>query len=107
MLRHYGYVLKTTRDSGAALAAIIAAVAAGELTPGEAGELAKLVGAFVKAIEAGGMTEDMSKDAGAQARQKLMRLIDRLAGVSEPADNADENSSDATNLRTPLGVVRA
>jgi hypothetical protein len=99
--------LKTIRDSGAALAAIIAAVAAGELTPGEAGELVKLVGAFVKAIEAGGMTEDMSKDAGAQARQKLMRLIDRLAGVSEPADNADENSSDATNLRTPLGVVRA
>ena len=35
------------------MAAIAAAVGAGEVTPGEATELAKLVELFVKAIEAG------------------------------------------------------
>src|ERR1700688_3875309 len=44
--------LRSATDAAAALAAITAAVAAAEITPGEAGELAKLVEAFVKAIEA-------------------------------------------------------
>jgi hypothetical protein len=43
--------LQSAADAGAGLAAITAAVAAGELTPGEARELAQLVDAFVKALE--------------------------------------------------------
>jgi hypothetical protein len=43
--------LGTVADAAPALAAIIAAVAASELTLGEAGELAKLVDTFVRAVE--------------------------------------------------------
>lgn len=39
-------------DAAGAMAAITGAVAAAEITPGEAGELAKLVEAFVRALEA-------------------------------------------------------
>src|ERR1700676_844218 len=48
-------VLRSPADAAAALAAITAAVAAAEITAGEAAELAKLVEAFVKAIEASGL----------------------------------------------------
>jgi hypothetical protein len=44
--------LVTAADAAAALAAITAAVAAGELTPSEAGELCKLVAAFRLTLEA-------------------------------------------------------
>jgi hypothetical protein len=44
--------LGTAADAAGAMAAITAAIAAGEITPGEAAELSKIVEAFVKAIEA-------------------------------------------------------
>jgi len=44
--------LQTAGDAAQALAAITDAVAAAEITPGEAAELAKLVEAFVRALEA-------------------------------------------------------
>lgn len=45
--------LKTADDAAAAMAAIAAAIADGDVTPGEAAELAKLVELFVKAVQAG------------------------------------------------------
>ncbi len=43
--------LQSAADAPGAMAAITAAVAAGEITPGEAAELAKLVDTFVRATE--------------------------------------------------------
>jgi hypothetical protein len=43
--------LQSPADAAAAMAAIAAAVANGSLTPSEAGELSKLVDAYVKALE--------------------------------------------------------
>ena len=45
-------VLKSAADAAGAMAAISAGIAAGDVTPGEASELAKIVEAFVKALEA-------------------------------------------------------
>ena len=45
-------VLQSAADAAGAMAAITAGVAAGEVTPGEAAELSKLVQAYVAAIEA-------------------------------------------------------
>jgi hypothetical protein len=44
--------LRSPADAAGAMASITAAVAGGEITPGEAAELSKLVEAYVKAIEA-------------------------------------------------------
>ena len=44
--------LRSAGDAAGAMASITAAVAAGEITPGEAAELSRLVEAYVKAIEA-------------------------------------------------------
>jgi hypothetical protein len=46
-------VLQSAADAVGAMAAITAGVAAGDVTPSEASELAKLVEAYVKALEAG------------------------------------------------------
>src|SRR6266550_2410017 len=45
--------LRSAADAAGAMAAITAAVATGEITPGEAAELSKLVEAYVKVLEAG------------------------------------------------------
>jgi hypothetical protein len=45
--------LRSAADAAGAMASITGAVAAGEITPGEAAELSKLVEAYIKAIEAG------------------------------------------------------
>jgi hypothetical protein len=45
--------LQSAADAAGAMAAITAGVAVGDLTPGEASELAKLVESYVKALEAG------------------------------------------------------
>jgi hypothetical protein len=44
--------LRSAGDAADAMASITAAVAAGQITPGEAAELSRLVEAYVKAIEA-------------------------------------------------------
>src|SRR5262249_10795753 len=44
--------VSSANDATAAMAAIVAGVVRGHLTPGEAGELSKLVACFVTAIEA-------------------------------------------------------
>src|SRR5262249_4356684 len=45
--------LQSASDAAGAMAAITAGVAAGDITPGEASELGKLVEAYVRALEAG------------------------------------------------------
>jgi hypothetical protein len=45
--------LRSAVDAASAMAALTAGVATGEVTPGEAAELAKLVEAYIKALEAG------------------------------------------------------
>lgn len=44
--------ITTAAEAATTLSAILAAVAAGEITPGEASEIAKLVDSYVRAIEA-------------------------------------------------------
>ena len=44
--------IESADDAAKAMAAIVAAVADGELTPGEAGEVSKIVDAFVRTLEA-------------------------------------------------------
>jgi hypothetical protein len=46
--------IKTTAEAASTVSAILGAVAAGEITPGEASEIAKLVDSYVRAVE---MTE--------------------------------------------------
>jgi hypothetical protein len=45
--------LRSAADAASAMAALTAGVAAGEVTPGEAAELSKLVEAYIRALEAG------------------------------------------------------
>ena len=45
--------LQSPADAASAMAALTAGVGAGEVTPGEAAELSKLVEAYIKALEAG------------------------------------------------------
>ena len=53
--------LETPADAVSATAALVAAVAEGELTPSEAGELSKLVDAFTKAVHAHEFEERLAK----------------------------------------------
>jgi hypothetical protein len=54
-------VLEKASDAVAASAAIVAAVASGELTPTEASELSKVIDAFTRAIEAHEFDERLSR----------------------------------------------
>jgi hypothetical protein len=58
--------LKTAADAGKAAAALVEAVASGDLTPGEAAELGKLVESFVTTLEA---TEIEERIAALEARK--------------------------------------
>ncbi len=57
--------LDTAADSVAAAASIVAAVAAGELTPSEAAELAKVIDVYVRALDAKGFEDRLAKLEGA------------------------------------------
>jgi Family of unknown function (DUF5681) len=56
-------------DAVDANAAIVAAVAGGELTPSEAGELSRLVGEYVRAIEATDILDRLAKLEAGQAKR--------------------------------------
>ena len=73
-------VLRSPADAAAALAAITAAVAAAEITAGEAAELAKLVEAFVKAIEASEFDQRLRalEDKAGAAAAEVERLTREL-----------------------------
>jgi hypothetical protein len=53
--------LDTAADSVAAAATVVAAVAAGELTPSEAADLAKVIDVYVGALETKGFDERLAK----------------------------------------------
>ena len=56
--------MKSSADAVAAMAALVDAVAAGELTPIEAGELTKMVQAFAKVIETADLEERINRLEG-------------------------------------------
>jgi hypothetical protein len=59
--------LDTAADAIKAMAAIMSAVASGDLTPGEANELAKLVDTFTRAVEAHELDQRLKRlEANAQ-----------------------------------------
>ena len=53
--------VESAADAARAQGALIAAVAAGEITPSEAGDLAKLVDSYVKALEASEFEERLAR----------------------------------------------
>ena len=56
-------------DAVAANAALVGAVASGDLTPSEAGELAKLVDAYTRAVEATDIQDRLTKLEAAQVKR--------------------------------------
>jgi hypothetical protein len=63
--------IETATDAATAAATLVNAVAAGELTPGEAAELGRLVDAFTRALEAD------------EFEQRLAALEERAAAAQE------------------------
>jgi len=61
--------LETAADAVKATAALIDAVAAGDITPGEAGELSKLVENFTKAVELHDIQQRLEKLEAAQSQK--------------------------------------
>src|SRR3954453_10101028 len=61
--------LEKVGDAVAANAALVGAVASGDLTPSEAGELAKLVDAYTRAVEATDIQDRLTKLEAAQVRR--------------------------------------
>jgi hypothetical protein len=72
-------------DAAAALAAVTAAVAAGDLTPSEAGELFKLVDGFARMLET---------TVFEQRVVKLEHAVSLLAARSPQTDQRNRNSQD-------------
>jgi hypothetical protein len=61
--------LEKVGDAVAANAALVGAVASGDLTPSEAGELAKLVEAYTRAVEATDIQDRLTKLEAAQVKR--------------------------------------
>jgi hypothetical protein len=61
--------LEKVGDAVAANAALVGAVASGDLTPSEAGELAKLVHAYTRAVEATDIQDRLTKLEAAQVKR--------------------------------------
>ena len=74
--------LKTADDAVRATAAITAAVGAGELTPGEAGELAKVIDAFSTALFARDLERRLAKLKG-QSEMNLRQIEARIAKLEQ------------------------
>jgi len=53
--------IKSGQDAAATVSAVLAAVAAGELTPADAGEISKLIEAYVKAFETAELAERLDR----------------------------------------------
>ncbi|HET9816006.1 MAG TPA: DUF5681 domain-containing protein [Xanthobacteraceae bacterium] len=64
--------IEKAADSVAATASIVAAVAAGELTPSQAAELCKVIDVYVRALESKGFDERLTKLEN-QRRQNELR----------------------------------
>jgi hypothetical protein len=53
--------IASTQDAAAAMASILTAVSCGDVTPGEAAEISRLIDAYVKAVEATELHERISR----------------------------------------------
>jgi hypothetical protein len=53
--------INSAQDAAATVSAVLAAVAAGELTPTDAGEISKLIEAYVKAFETAELAERLER----------------------------------------------
>jgi hypothetical protein len=53
--------INSAKDAPATVSAVLAAVAAGELTPADAGEISKLIDAYVKAFETAELAERLER----------------------------------------------
>jgi Family of unknown function (DUF5681) len=65
--------LEKAADGVAAAASIVAAVAAGELTPSQAAELCKVIDVYVRALDSKGFDERLAKLENEIKRQNEMR----------------------------------
>jgi hypothetical protein len=54
-------LINSARDATAAISAVLAAVAVGEITPAEAGEISKLVEAYVRAFETAELADRLER----------------------------------------------
>lgn len=53
--------IKSAQDAAATVSAVLAAVAAGDLTPADAGEISKLIESYVKAFETSELAERLER----------------------------------------------
>jgi hypothetical protein len=53
--------INSAQDAAATVSAVLAAVAAGEITPADAGEISKLIEAYVKAFETAELAERLDR----------------------------------------------
>ena len=53
--------IETAQDAAATVSSVLAAVAAGEITPADAGEISKLIEAYVKAFETTELAERLER----------------------------------------------
>ena len=65
--------IEKAADSVAATASIVAAVAAGELTPSQAAELCKVIDVYVRALENKGFDERLTKLENQRRQNELKR----------------------------------
>ena len=65
--------IEKAADSVAATASIVAAVAAGELTPSQAAELCKVIDVYVRALESKGFDERLTKLENQRRQNELRR----------------------------------
>jgi hypothetical protein len=113
--------LDTAADTVTAAATIVAAVAAGELTPSEAADIAKVVDIYVRALATQGFEERLAKlegspapatarDSRCQHPAKELTHAAAAAAVAEPTEQARENPRPRTagvfHLGGPLGHAR-
>ena len=73
--------INTARDAANIAAAVTEAVAAGQITPSEAGEIGKLIEAYVRAYHAAEL-DDRSARVDQLSDEELMRIIRK--GESTP-----------------------
>jgi hypothetical protein len=65
--------IEKAADGVAAAASIVAAVAAGELTPSQAAELCKVIDVYVRALDSKGFDERLTKLESEIKRENAMR----------------------------------
>jgi hypothetical protein len=82
--------LGSAADASRAMAAITAAVACGELTPAEAGELSRLVDAYVRAVEA----TEIERRLQALEEQQPRDLRLAASYATQPSDMLDRSKVD-------------